>query len=836
MIDRSMVADTEHLRLEVAATAGPDPSEWVDILGPTFSITVERSGLDVGTLTASIADASLDPAAVATVQPGKQVRLLANVGGGWLPLFTGDLSRATASYAHAKGGSPDDPKAVRIEVTATDLASRVASLREPRGVHTIEALRALLGDAAIPYTINGTSDGGTTPTVVALNDNASLMDQVAIARDSALGYAWVGADGRLWAADRANMPTAPVVTYTDVPPDVPHFYDERPPRVRSYSDIEVGYSTEECINHVTIEFLRYKPVEGVTEPVTYGPYVDEDSVSAWGVRSATYTISALTEDEAEIQSYAASVLAANSTPQVRVRSMRVPVVDADDLNAVAGADLYAPVRVVYADRFDGTVRLEGIRHEIAPESWIVDYTIAGLETAALPSVTPNPPGVPVEVIDDKVEEAIEGLEDTLPPPHSPTPEVTAGIGALFGTWELVEPGPGYRGPITYEVHVSASNVAPAGASTLAGEIQGGFWVARSLPDGSPFVNPPTPYYMAVRAKNSVGAAPVSAWVAGTVIAQVRSTEITDQAISTPKLATNAITTDLLLANDAWIGAFRAVDLTAETITGPRIQTLAAANSGIKLDGWTNTLRAWDALGNQTFEVDGNTGLVTAHNFAGTGSFSAGNATLQDSSLRFAGDGIVSEISRNGATLQVRASISSSTTLGLTASGVDVLGGTFRVQGSGGFAIDTTGGYLRSPATTTITSGAAANVRVNTDPDIATFAIATSSRKGKAAIEPLPAEQIEALLTLDLKTWFDMRTGEGLAEWLETGDETALSTLEPLRRWPGLIAEDVHDAGASLFVDYDKSGEPMALFYDRIGVAWIPLVRDLIARVEALEAS
>src|SRR5690606_1711953 len=80
VIDRSMVADAEHLRLEVAATAGPAPTEWIDILGPTFGITVERNGLDVGTLTASIADAVLDPASAETVQPGKQLRLLANIG------------------------------------------------------------------------------------------------------------------------------------------------------------------------------------------------------------------------------------------------------------------------------------------------------------------------------------------------------------------------------------------------------------------------------------------------------------------------------------------------------------------------------------------------------------------------------------------------------------------------------------------------------------------------------------------------------------------------------------------------------------------------------------
>lgn len=50
-------------------------------------------------------------------------------------------------------------------------------------------------------------------------------------------------------------------------------------------------------------------------------------------------------------------------------------------------------------------------------------------------------------------------------------------------------------------------------------------------------------------------------------------------------------------------------LDAKLITGAKIQTVAAANRGITLDGLTNLLTAWNTTGIKTFELNGNTGDV-----------------------------------------------------------------------------------------------------------------------------------------------------------------------------------------------------------------------------------
>ena len=68
----------------------------------------------------------------------------------------------------------------------------------------------------------------------------------------------------------------------------------------------------------------------------------------------------------------------------------------------------------------------------------------------------------------------------------------------------------------------------------------------------------------------------------------------------------------------------------------------------------------------------------------------------------------------------------------------------------------------------------------------------------------------------------------MAKWHESQDDEDLSTAEELRRIPGLVAEEVHDAGATAFVEYDEIGKPIGLMYDRIGVAWIPFVKQLRA--------
>lgn len=120
---------------------------------------------------------------------------------------------------------------------------------------------------------------------------------------------------------------------------------------------------------------------------------------------------------------------------------------------------------------------------------------------------------------------------------------------------------------------------------------------------------------------------------------------------------------------------------------------------------------------------------------------------------------------------------------------------------------------------------------------------TSSRRYKVAEEPiqLTIDGFEdKLLSVDSKTWFGRSSSERYAAHLddiERGEEPSddLAGFTNIRRAPGMIAEDLHDAGLGLFVYYNDEGDPDGVKYDRIGPALIPIVRSLRDRIESLEA-
>ena len=59
-------------------------------------------------------------------------------------------------------------------------------------------------------------------------------------------------------------------------------------------------------------------------------------------------------------------------------------------------------------------------------------------------------------------------------------------------------------------------------------------------------------------------------------------------------------------------------------------------------------------------------------------------------------------------------------------------------------------------------------------------------------------------------------------------------MDPLRRIPGVVAEDLDAAGLGMFVVYNEDGSPESVMYDRLGVALVPAVKALRDRVNELE--
>ncbi|AZL08584.1 hypothetical protein [Brevibacterium aurantiacum] len=118
----------------------------------------------------------------------------------------------------------------------------------------------------------------------------------------------------------------------------------------------------------------------------------------------------------------------------------------------------------------------------------------------------------------------------------------------------------------------------------------------------------------------------------------------------------------------------------------------------------------------------------------------------------------------------------------------------------------------------------------------------SSRKYKLMEEPIEStvDDFEGkLMSVDAKTWVDRTRADRIADHMtaiENGEKPTepLEDIGGLERIPGIVAEDLHDAGLGLFVGYDNEGEPQSVLYSRIGPALIPIIRRLRDRVDALE--
>lgn len=137
------------------------------------------------------------------------------------------------------------------------------------------------------------------------------------------------------------------------------------------------------------------------------------------------------------------------------------------------------------------------------------------------------------------------------------------------------------------------------------------------------------------------------------------------------------------------------------------------------------------------------------------------------------------------------------------------------------------GYFQSKPVYFKTYSSAANVYITSD---GVLGRATSARKYKLLEEPLEIDPYK-LLELEPKTWYDKRAVEDWARELE-GEEVE---FQKVHRHPGLVAEDVADAGLEMFVTFGDDGEIEGLQYDRLWTLLIPIVKDQQKKIEELDA-
>lgn len=365
---------------EIAASDPLTEPDWVNIIGSTNKIDTERDELNAGFLNATIFDSALDPASTGLIRPGKRCRLQVLVDGVWEPLFTGLLDNPSTAYV-VKDPRLPEVKRARIQLVANDPAANLASSPRPNGVGTIADLPAVLLGCGVPWNLNGSTAAidPATATVVAVNDSASALDQVAITRDSVLGYAWIDRTGTTQVWDAAHLGT-----------DVADTLDET-----VYSDVDPDFEVTRLINEVVVNLSRINPGTGETEEIAFGPYQAPDSIREWRRRRAEFRVQGV--NEATIPDFAAAVFATNATPAKRINEVTVPLRTVSEVEAHALRDLYDLIdlsndRAGIANQLS---RVTTVKHSIVANNnggkWLMTLSFATEGTVAVPQVTP-PPG------------------------------------------------------------------------------------------------------------------------------------------------------------------------------------------------------------------------------------------------------------------------------------------------------------------------------------------------------------------------------------------------------------------------------------------------------------
>lgn len=355
-----------------------EPVTWQNILGETQSIVITREALNLGDISADVLSPALDPAVVDTLRTGTKIRLVTYTAtaGKWDTVFTGKILKTPTVYLKDK--NPGGLLRVRIGLTGVDANGALSQRGEKRGVATVAELPYLFEGKGVPWNCNGSGNQVPSAAIVSNNPAASMLDQIAITRDTVRGYAWCDRYGVEEVWDAASMPGT-VQTFSDAAG-----------ASLSYTDISVDRDVDSCINSVTVKWLRTSAT-GDTQEITYGPYVDQASIDLWDVHSAEFTIHGATEDPATIAAYAAAVLAANSTPAIKCNSLTFSVQSDWTMNRATVLDLYARVHVTYGTVFDGDLRITSIKHTITPDKWLVEYGFSSVTSVASPTWTPSPP-------------------------------------------------------------------------------------------------------------------------------------------------------------------------------------------------------------------------------------------------------------------------------------------------------------------------------------------------------------------------------------------------------------------------------------------------------------
>jgi microcystin-dependent protein len=173
------------------------------------------------------------------------------------------------------------------------------------------------------------------------------------------------------------------------------------------------------------------------------------------------------------------------------------------------------------------------------------------------------------------------LTDGAPPTEAPVVTPIGGIGSMFFRWNEIT----NADPVTYRLHVAADRTPLTdGSDEVASGVGLTMASVRELKDGTAIVGDGSVVYHAIVTVEDADTDPADPPVASSEVTG------TPAQVTGADIAVNAITSDLLIANDAVVGALNGESITGVTITGPNIRTIANPTQGIHLDA--DGLRAY----------------------------------------------------------------------------------------------------------------------------------------------------------------------------------------------------------------------------------------------------
>lgn len=280
-------------------------------------------------------------------------------------------------------------------------------------------------------------------------------------------------------------------------------------------------------------------------------------------------------------------------------------------------------------------------------------------------------------------------------------------------------------------------------------------------------------------------------------------------------------------------------LTGMTITGGTIQTLATANRGVKISG--TGITSYNSNGEVVLSIPGDGTENSIVGRISTSPLGKPGIILTNITTEGGGGGIW--FTSDGGAGGNQAAIYTNANWALilrgrqSASGVDspvrvqrgmLFEGSGTVQGTG-WMISTGGTMLLSKVYTqdfflqnAPTSTFAANVGIASNPADRFYKV-SSARRYKYAIETVM--DAERLLNVEPRSWYDSGATDSYADYVEGGD-VKLENIPNLKRIPGVVAEEVEDAGLGMYCTYETDGTIQGVSYDRLWTLLIPLVKQL----------